>query len=108
MDLSGFTQEQHNFGKVVKQHRKERNLRLLDVEVLTGIDNSTISKIEKGKYNVELLTIFKLAKAFNVSTMDLLDYSNLATEGKVKEGKVKKKVAAKKKTPGKRGQSGEK
>lgn len=104
MDLSGFIQEQHNFGKVVKQHRKDRNLRLLDVEVLTGIDNSTISKIEKGKYNVELLTIFKLAKAFNVSTMELLDYSNLMTESKVKDGKVKKKAAAKKKKPGKKGQ----
>ena len=104
MDLSGFIQEQHNFGKVVKQHRKDRNLRLLDVELLTGIDDSTISKIEKGKYNVELLTIFKLAKAFNVSTMDLLDYSKLVAESKVKDGKEKKKPATKKKKPGKRGQ----
>ena len=97
MDLSGFIQEQHNFGKVVKQHRKERNLRLLDVELLTGIDDSTISKIEKGKYNVELLTIFKLAKAFDVSTMDLLDYSKLVAESKVKDGKKAKPAVNKKK-----------
>jgi transcriptional regulator with XRE-family HTH domain len=85
MDLSGFNEEQQNFGKSVKQHRKDRNLRLLDLEVLTGIDDSTLSKIEKGKFNVELLTIYKLAQAFGVDTRTLLDYSKLSSDSKKKK-----------------------
>jgi len=94
MNVSGFSTEQENFGKMVKLHRKERKLRLLDLEIITGIDDSTLSKIEKGKINVELLTIFKLAKAFEITSHELLDYSRIPLETKTKS---LKKAAAKNK-----------
>src|SRR5258708_1759407 len=99
MELSEFNEEQQNFGKSVKQHRKGRNLRLLDLEVMTGIDDSTLSKIEKGKFNVELLTIYKLALAFGVDTKALLNYSNLPSDSNGVTRKLKKKAAGKKKKP---------
>jgi transcriptional regulator with XRE-family HTH domain len=66
--------ELQKLGKRIKQIRLHRNLRLLDLEVMTGINDSDISRYERGKENIEFQTIFKLAKALKVDVSILTDY----------------------------------
>lgn len=69
-----FAKELVNLGKRIKQLRKHRGLLLLDMEILSGIQDSKISRYERGLENVEYHTIFKLAKALQVEIKDLADY----------------------------------
>ena len=39
-----------------------------------NIDYSDISKIEKGKINIQLLTVFELAKGLNIHPKELFDF----------------------------------
>jgi transcriptional regulator with XRE-family HTH domain len=66
--------ELQKLGKRIKEIRLHRNLRLLDLEVISGINDSDISRYERGKENIEFQTIFKLAKALNVDVATLTDY----------------------------------
>lgn len=47
----------------LKETRKARGLSLRDVEKLSGVDNSNLSEMEKGKRNLSLDTLIKLARA---------------------------------------------
>ena len=58
-------------GKRIKQLRIERGLSQLDVEVHTGIDRGNLSKMERGKINMEFFTLVKLATVYNVKLSDL-------------------------------------
>lgn len=69
-----FAKELVNLGKRIKQLRKHRGLLLLDMEILCGIQDSKISRYERGLENVEYHTIFKLAKALQVEIKDITDY----------------------------------
>lgn len=66
--------ELQKLGKRIKQVRLYRDLRLLDLEVISGINDSDISRYERGKENIEFQTIFKLAKALKVNVSTLTDY----------------------------------
>ncbi|HEY9044395.1 MAG TPA: helix-turn-helix transcriptional regulator [Ohtaekwangia sp.] len=74
MKASEFSAELLKLGKRIKQLRKHRKLRLLDLEILSKINDSDISRYEQGKENIEFQTIFKLAKALDVEVKVLLDY----------------------------------
>jgi len=74
MESQNFAQELINLGSRIKQLRKHRKLLLLDLELLSGVNDSDISRYERGKENIEFHTIFKLASALQVSTKDLFDY----------------------------------
>lgn len=89
MESSDYALELEKLGKRIKQLRKYRNLRLLDLEVLSGIDDSTISKYERGLGNIEFHTIFKLAKALEVTVSFLTDYEGPLPDNKKFKG-VKK------------------
>jgi transcriptional regulator with XRE-family HTH domain len=69
-----YQHELQKLGKRIKQIRTHRNLRLLDLEVISGINDSDLSRYEQGKENIEFQTIFKLAKALNVEVSVLTDY----------------------------------
>ncbi|TXI88689.1 MAG: XRE family transcriptional regulator [Chryseobacterium sp.] len=69
-----FDNELEELGKRLRALRKARNLRLLDMEVLSGIQDSKLSRIERGLENIEFHTIFKLAKALQVKVIELFDY----------------------------------
>jgi len=71
---SVFEKELENLGKRIKQLRKHRKLRLLDLELLSGVNDSDISRYERGKENVEFHTLYKLAKALQVEIRDVTDY----------------------------------
>jgi transcriptional regulator with XRE-family HTH domain len=60
------------FGAHVKQLRKDKGMTMLEVEVLTGISEGSISKIENGKKNPALTTIIKLAKGLSTPPSELL------------------------------------
>ena len=47
----------------LKETRKARGLSLRDVEKLSGVDNSNLSEMEKGKRNISLDTLIKLSRA---------------------------------------------
>ena len=54
-------------GRRIAQLRKEKGLTILELSELTGLDNSNIGKIEKGKYNVGIDILGKIADALGVS-----------------------------------------
>lgn len=68
------TIELMRFGNRVRELRKDRNLTLQEIEKEIGINNSKLSKIERGMINVEFQTIVKLAGVFKVELVELFNY----------------------------------
>ena len=60
----------NDLGARLRRLRKARNLRQLDVENL-GLSYKYYQRIEAGQVNPTLLTLHKLAAAFEVSVCDL-------------------------------------
>jgi HTH-type transcriptional regulator, competence development regulator len=69
-------QELEQFGSILKQLRIEKGLTLLDLEVRTGINEGTLSKIENGKKNFNFTTLVKLAKGLEIPVSKLLGKFN--------------------------------
>ncbi|WP_276480214.1 helix-turn-helix domain-containing protein [Paraflavitalea pollutisoli] len=63
-----------DFGEHLRSLRKEKGLSLRQMEEQCDLDNSNISKIENGKFDIQLSTIVELAKGLNVHPRELLDY----------------------------------
>ena len=59
-------------GANIKRLRESKNLSLRELSYECDIDNSKISKIEKGQVNVTVTTILQLAKALAVHPTELL------------------------------------
>ena len=53
-------------GQKIAQLRKEKGLTILELSEMTGLDNSNIGKIEKGKYNVGIDILGRIADALGV------------------------------------------
>ena len=74
------TEKLKKLGKTLKELRIQNNLSFRDVDKLTGIDISTISRLEEAKgYRINALILNKLAKAYKVNPVSLLkiiDYVN--------------------------------
>lgn len=70
-----FDTELEDLGQRLKNLRKHRKLRLIDMEVLSGIQDSKLSRIERGLENIELHTIYKLAKGLQVEMHVMFDYT---------------------------------
>jgi transcriptional regulator with XRE-family HTH domain len=62
------------FGEHLEEIRKSKRLSLRNVADMCSLDNSNISKIEKGKLNITLATIIELARGLGVHPKELLDY----------------------------------
>ena len=60
------------FGKRLQKLREKKKLSLRDVAANCDLDDSNISKIEHGKFNVTLGTIVELAKGLDIHPSDLL------------------------------------
>jgi len=69
---SGMTPEHllQDFGNRLRHLRKARKLRQLDMEEL-GLSYKYYQRLESGQVNPTLLTLHKLASAFEVSVYDL-------------------------------------
>ena len=59
-------------GANIKRLRETKNLSLRELSYACDIDNSKISKIEKGQINITFTTILQLAKALEVNPSELL------------------------------------
>lgn len=93
-----FSMELARLGKRLKQLRKHRKLTLLDLEVLSGINDSDLSRYEQGKENPEFHTIFKLAKALEVEIKVIADYDGELPDNSHFKGLLKKKSASQSKS----------
>jgi transcriptional regulator with XRE-family HTH domain len=63
--------------KRLRELRRQHHLTLEALEKLSGVDYSSISRLENGEYLPKLETLLKLAKALNVSVEDLIDEEEL-------------------------------
>jgi transcriptional regulator with XRE-family HTH domain len=63
-----------NFGLKIKALREQRQYSIEYLANIANIDRTYISDIEKGKRNVSLLIIEKLAKALEVNIQELFNY----------------------------------
>ena len=59
-------------GQTLRQARIKKQLTMLELEVLTGISEGSISKIENGKKNFAITTLIKLAKGLELPVSQLL------------------------------------
>jgi transcriptional regulator with XRE-family HTH domain len=59
-------------GQTLRQARLKKKLTQLDLEVLTGIPEADISRIENGRKNFAVTTLIKLAKGLEVPVSKLL------------------------------------
>jgi len=62
------------FGNHLQRLREKKGLSLLKMSYNCSIDESKISKIEQGKFNITIATIFELAKGLGVEPKELLDF----------------------------------
>ena len=60
------------FGEIIKASRKEQNLLLRQVSALINIDQSIISKFEKGERKPSREQVVKFAEIYNLSQNDLI------------------------------------
>jgi len=65
---------QQQFGANLKKLRERNGLSLRDLAALCELDDSKISKIENGRFNIQLSTIFELSKGLNLKPKELLDF----------------------------------
>ncbi|WDF45992.1 helix-turn-helix transcriptional regulator [Chryseobacterium sp. KACC 21268] len=62
-------------GKKIFEIRTKNKQTLDDLEFLTGIDSSDISKYEQGKINLTIRTLVKLSQALMIHPQDLLKFN---------------------------------
>lgn len=67
-------EEKQRFGKRLQDIRKQRKLVQVDVELVSHVPSSDISRFENGLGNIELNTIAMLADALQVPVSALFDY----------------------------------
>jgi len=72
--MKDYSEELQQMGARIRAIRKHKGLKLLDLETLTGIYDSEISRIERGLVKVEVQTVYKIAKALNVEIRAIFDY----------------------------------
>lgn len=63
-----------NFGLKIKTLREQKQYSIEYLANIADIDRTYISDIEKGRRNVSLLIIEKLAKALEVNIQELFNY----------------------------------
>jgi transcriptional regulator with XRE-family HTH domain len=65
---------QEKFGKHLRLLREAQTLSLRDLSSRCDLDSSKISKIENGKTNLQLSSIFELAKGLDIDPKELLNF----------------------------------
>ena len=62
----------NNFGESLKARRKEKGLTLVELEALSGVDRSHLSRIELGKRFPSARILLKLCKPLGYGQAELL------------------------------------
>jgi len=63
------------FGAHVKAIREQQGLSLVQLSYKCSLDESHISKIENGKKNINLSTLFELAKGLGTDPIELIQFN---------------------------------
>ena len=74
MSKEKYHKDLKQFGEHLHRLRKKKSLSLRDLSYACEIDNSKISKIEKGTINITFTTLIQLAMALEISMPELMDY----------------------------------
>ena len=61
------------FGKNVRNQRESKNLSQEKLADLSGLHRTYISSLERGKRNVSLVNIYRLAKALDCEVIELFN-----------------------------------
>jgi transcriptional regulator with XRE-family HTH domain len=61
------------FGNVLRQHREACGYSQQQLAHASGLDRTFLSRMESGKRQPTISTIFKLAEALNTSVSDLME-----------------------------------
>jgi transcriptional regulator with XRE-family HTH domain len=72
--LKDYSTLKSRFGLHIKGIRESKGFSLIEVDRRCDLDESNISKIENGKVNIQLSTIFELAKGLGVEPRELLEF----------------------------------
>ncbi len=67
------------FGSHVKKIRQQLELSQEQLASLSELDRTYISGIERGKRNISLINIVKLASSLNITTSKLMDFEKEST-----------------------------
>lgn len=62
------------FGENLRKIRDSKKISLLQLSYNCSIDESKISKIEHGRFNIKMSTLFELAKGLDISPERLLNF----------------------------------
>ena len=60
------------FGKRLKEIRMSKSISQEELAFISGLHRTYISSVERGKRNIALINIQKLARSLGVSTKDLI------------------------------------
>lgn len=74
-----------NFGKNLQKYRKYRGLTQEKLAELIGVDVTSISSIETGKYFPSADNLSKLAEALQVQFSDLFTFDSMSNEDEIFE-----------------------
>ena len=66
--------ELQKLGNHIKELRKERKLTISALCYKNGLEPSTISRIEKGLVEPKYLTLLNIAKAFDLTLVEFLNF----------------------------------
>ena len=62
------------FGLKLKKFREKNNLSQEKFAQIADLDRTYISSVERGKRNISLINIFKLAHALNIDPCNLINF----------------------------------
>ncbi|WP_183573867.1 helix-turn-helix domain-containing protein [Mucilaginibacter sp. X5P1] len=62
------------FGTHLKKLREKKGYSLLELDYRCELNESNISKIENGKFDIRLSTIIELSKGLEIKAKELLDF----------------------------------
>jgi transcriptional regulator with XRE-family HTH domain len=66
------------FGRHVKILRKQKNLSQEQLGLIAELDRTYISGIERGKRNVSLINLVKIAKSLDIPTHKIMSFELVA------------------------------
>ena len=69
------------FGRVIRELRKERGLSQEAFADLAGIDRGYMGNIERGKSNVTLTKVFQISNALNVTPQEVFHRFKMGVSG---------------------------
>ncbi len=62
-----------NIGLKIRKIREEKNLSIMDMADKLDMEYNNVIRIEKGRTNPTISTLFKICQALNVKLVDIVD-----------------------------------